>query len=113
MRGGAGRGSVQHLENAPRGGCSCQAGMEAGAEQAQRQIKIRREDQDEESLLKGEPPLQQPQADFYRHHGDAEGRHQLHNQGRQKRHAQNAQRGLAKAVADLGNRPDLIPAAAQ
>ena len=48
------------------------------------QIELGGEEQHEKGRLEAEPPAEQPQADLHRHHRNAQGRHQLEHQRRQK-----------------------------
>src|SRR3990172_9559618 len=67
----------EHIENALRGGQAGCAGVKAGAQKTQRQVELGGQQQDEKSLLEGQVPIQQAQADFHRYARRADGGHHL------------------------------------
>ncbi len=96
LRGGEWQsGRFQHLKDALGSRHALHAGVEAGAQRAQGQVELGRQDQDKEGLLEGELAVEQAQPDLDGDDGRAEGGDHLQHQGREKGHPQHAHGRLA------------------
>lgn len=87
--------------------------MEARAKQPKRQVELGRQDEHEKRLLERETTIEQAQADLDGHDGCAYGGDHLLHERRKERHAQYAQRPVAKAVADLCDNLYLVAGATE
>ena len=104
---------LQDGEDLVRGGDARHAGVEARAEQAQGQVELGGEQQNEERLLEGQAPVEQAQADLYGDDGGAERGDHLQRQGGEEGDAQHAHGGKAEALGGVADDLDLRPAAGE
>ena len=89
-----GRAGLDHLERVPSGSQAVRAGVEPGSRLAQRQVRLRRQDQREQPGAQVQVPVDQPEADLRRHQRDRHRRYQLEHHGGEESDAQRAQRLL-------------------
>jgi len=87
--------------------------MEAQPKLAQGEVKLGRHEQDKEGLLKGNPPVEQANANFHSNHSGADGADQFKYQSREEGHAQNPHGGQAVLIGNTGNLLSLVKAAPQ
>jgi hypothetical protein len=83
------------------------AGVVVGAQQPERQVGLRGQDQDHQRRAQGDVCSEQLQPDGHRDQGHRDRGHQLEDQRGQERHPQSGHGRPAVAIGDLADRTDL------
>ena len=94
---------VREVEEPLRDSRAVRARVELRGEVAERQVELRREDEDGERRLEADPALGEPHPDHDGDERDAQGRRELEDRSREERRAKRLHGRPAVLLADLGD----------